>query len=130
MIFEDRPARGLLALLRRGFRHCFCLLRGESGWLLCDPQADRLELRALPPLSAVALARAYARLGGTVVALAATPPGRRTARLRLAPLTCVEVVKRAIGYERRGVVTPFGLFRALSARSEVVFLAEPDRQGR
>lgn len=129
VVFEDRPRHGPFRLLRRGFRHCFCLRREAAGWLLCDPRSDRLDLRLTPPVATLDLARAYAALGGTVLALrlpgATLGPPRRS-RLP-APFTCVEVVARFLGLGPNVPRTPYGLYRRLSARSEIVFLATPCR---
>jgi hypothetical protein len=126
VVFENRPARGGFRLLRAGFRHCFCLARVSEGWVLCDPRSDRLLLRSAPPIAALTLARSYAALGATVVALR-RPPGAADGAPRrwLAPLSCVEIVKRVIGCGRRGVFTPLGLYRLLRGHPETIFLVSP-----
>lgn len=131
VVFEDRPRHGLFRLLRPGFRHCFCLRRERAGWLLCDPRSDRLDLRLVPPVPALALARAYAGLGGTVLALRlATGAFGPIRRPRLpAPFTCVEVVARLLGLGPGRARTPWDLFRRLAERPETVFLAPPRVDG-
>lgn len=123
VVFENRPARGAFALLRRGFRHCFCLRRESSGWLLCDPRSDRLDLCLIPPLAALDLARAYASLGATVLGLRLTPQAHPPRRRWLAPLTCVEIVKRTLGRDLPGIHTPWALYRTLRAWPETTFLS-------
>jgi hypothetical protein len=124
VVFENRPPRRGFRLLRPGFRHCFCLFRDRDGWLLCDPRSDRLVLRHAPVLPAVTLARSYAALGATVVALRGPLPSAAGRRPRwLAPFTCVEVVKRLIGCERRTVFTPYALYRFLRGNVRTIFLA-------
>lgn len=126
VVFENLPPRGGFRLLRAGFRHCFCLARSHDGWVLCDPRSDRLLLRSAPAVSALTLARSYAALGATVVALRRPPDALDGARRRwLAPLSCVEIVKRVIGCGRRRVWTPLGLYRLLCGHPETIFLVSP-----
>jgi hypothetical protein len=110
--FEHRPGRGVLRLLRPGFRHCFCLLRAPRGWLVCDPLKRGLVLELLPDLPIEALVRHYLATGRHVtVGRACRGPAASGPALR--PLTCVEVVKRAIGVPGGLAPTPWRLFRRL-----------------
>lgn len=108
VIFEHRDARGFLRLLRPGFRHCFCLLRHEAGWLLCDPLKGGLRLDLVPAYGMRALMDHYRGIGR--IALAGPgPSGFPAAPLGVRPLTCVEVVKRTLGLAAPAVFTPFQL---------------------
>lgn len=111
-VFEHRAFRGPLRLLRPGFRHCFCLVRVEAGWLLCDPLKASLRLDVLPPYDPNGLAAHYAVTGRHVLiglAPAYSPPGR----VGLRPLSCVEVVKRALALDAPGILTPWQLYNKL-----------------
>ena len=123
VVFEHRECRGPLRLLRPGFRHCFCLLRTGDQWLLCDPLKGSLRLDLLPPYDAQDLAGHYARLGRHV-ALGRTDPGRAATGLGFRPLSCVEIVKRAIGLVAPGVLTPRQLYRKLKSTGDWNLLTE------
>jgi hypothetical protein len=110
--FEDRPATGVLRLLRAGFRHCFCLVASPGAWLVCDPLKGGLVLELLPDWPIERLVAHYAGTGRHVAvghAVSDAVPADAMPR----PLTCVEVVKRAVGISAWAVVTPWGLFRRL-----------------
>lgn len=110
--FEHRPGRGVLRLLRPGFRHCFCLLREADAWLVCDPLKGGLVLEILPGWPTEALAGHYLATGRHV-AVGTARRGGAVAGTGLRLLSCVEVVKRAIGVAAAGVLTPRQLFRRL-----------------
>jgi hypothetical protein len=114
VVFEDRRAQGILRLLRPGFRHCFCLLRSDDGWLLCDPLKGGLRLDLLPAYEASPLAAHYAARGRHVLVGMACRDMPQT-RLGIRPLTCVEIVKRALGLVAPGAVTPWQLHARLAS---------------
>jgi hypothetical protein len=112
VVFEDRPGPSILRVLRRGFRHCFCVVGSDRAWTICDPLKTRIEIVPLLGYGESQLAAHYRRAGrvvlaGNVVADAAP----RRARLRA--LTCVKIVKRVLNVEAPSVLTPFQLHRAL-----------------
>lgn len=113
VVFEHRAARGPLRWLAPGFRHCFCLLDAfPSGWLLCDPLKGSLHLEVLPTFEIGVLVEHY--LGtGRHVAVGPTRSARGGATGWAAPLTCVELVKRAIGLHAPRTFTPWRLFLEL-----------------
>lgn len=112
VVFEDRSDARLLAWLRPGFRHCFCLTGSDRRWTLCDPLKSHLALASIDGLSASELA---ARLGHDGRAVLHGSLGRAATRasLGLGPLTCVEIVKRLLGLQARSVLTPYQLYRRL-----------------
>lgn len=111
--FEDRDDAGLLRLLRPGFRHCFCLTGAGRRWTLCDPLKSRVALAAVDGADALELA-AHLREGGRRRILhGPVAPETAAAWPRARPITCVEIVKRLVGVEAAGVVTPHQLYRRL-----------------
>lgn len=114
VVFEHRDARGVLRLLRPGFRHCFCLLQHDAGWLLCDPLKGGLRLDLVPPYDVHDLLQHYRGLGRAALAgpAAGTFP---LAPIGLRPLTCVEIVKRVLGLAAPAVFTPLQLHAHLKS---------------
>jgi len=98
-----------LAWLKAGFRHCFVYQQVDGHWVLCDPLARGLLLRAAPCLDAHTLLASLAALGISVVAVDRSPQTEPMAWLR--PFTCVELCKRLTGDRRLWPVTPYQLFR-------------------
>jgi hypothetical protein len=116
VVFTPGPRPWWLAGLKRGFGHCFVVLDLGDRWILLESLAHLLECRALPANSVAALAGYYADQGFVVLAVPIATPARRLAPIM--PLTCVEVVKRAIGLHSRRILTPFQLFRYLKKNLE------------
>lgn len=108
--FADETRLKRLRPLRPGFRHCFVLLERSGGAVLVDPLSDRLAVEAFPGLTMTDAAERWREAGFTVVEARVRDPGRPAP---IAPMTCVEVVKRALGLQGRAVVTPWQLHEAL-----------------
>lgn len=113
VVFADHAGCPWLRPLRRGFRHCFVVLRAGSVWLACDPLKDRIELDALELPGEFDLAAFYREQGHRVLEGQRPPPGKRR-RFALAPLTCVTVVKRLLRIDAPWVWTPWQLYTHLS----------------
>jgi hypothetical protein len=123
VVFADHADCAWLTFLRRGFRHCFVVLRVGSLWLACEPLKDRIELDALVLPPGFDLAAFYAAQGHHVLQ-GRRPPPRPRQPFAPAPLTCVTVVKRLLGIRAPWVWTPWQLFVHLTA-SELGFRACP-----
>ncbi len=123
VVFEDQPESRWLRWLRPGFRHCFCLVRGEGGWIVCDSRSDGLVILPAPDCGVEPLARSYARLGARVLAVAGRPARGRL--LPPGPFTCVELVKRVLGLNGCGILTPYRLYRRLKAQPSCWLEAGP-----
>lgn len=123
IVFIDCPATWWLRVLRPGFRHCFAAVRqDEATWLVCDPLKDGLELAALHLPANFDLAAHYRAAGHRVlVGTTLARPSRRWPPVP-EPLTCVAVVKRLVGLRSATVLTPFQLYRRLSALGPVPFI--------
>ena len=113
VVFADHAGCPWLRPLRRGFRHCFVVIRMHSVWLACEPLKDRIELDALAVPDAFDLPAFYCQQGHRVL-LGERVPMRARARIALAPLTCVTVVKRLLGIDAPWVWTPWQLYAHLS----------------
>jgi hypothetical protein len=112
VVFVDLNGCTWLHGLRRGFRHCFAVLRDCDAWLACDSLKDRIELFVLPVAADIDLASFY-RAQGHRVLIGTTQPMSRRRSFSIAPLTCVTVVKRLLGVRAPWVLTPWQLFRHL-----------------
>jgi hypothetical protein len=114
VVFADDAGCTWLRFLRRGFRHCFVLLRAGPVWLACEPLKDRIELDvlALPPEFDVA---AFYGAQGHRVLQGRRLPSRPRRPFAPAPLTCVTVVKRLLGIYAPWVWTPWQLYAHLTA---------------
>lgn len=112
VVFTDqRQVRGL-NWLRPGFRHCFVVVRDPAGeWLACDWILGRLVFHVYGPQTTGALVDRFTADGHRVVVAERRRPDRQRPWLR--PMTCVEVVKQAIGLAGLRPLTPYGLCRRL-----------------
>jgi hypothetical protein len=113
VVFADHAGCPWLRPLRRGFRHCFVVIRMQSVWLACEPLKDRIELDALAVPDDFDLPTFYCQQGHRVL-LGERVRMRARARIALAPLTCVTVVKRLLGIDAPWVWTPWQLYAHLS----------------
>lgn len=111
VVFEDRVDSHWLAWLRPGFRHCYCLMRAEKGWVAIDPLLSGLHVRWLDLPDDFDLAEHYARQGRIVLTGSARVFPRRPASFR--PITCVEIVKRVLGLVHVWAWTPHQVHRVL-----------------
>lgn len=114
VVFADDATCPWLRFLRRGFRHCFVVLRAGSLWLACEPLKDRIELDALALPPEFDLATFYGAQGHRVLH-GRRPPPRPRRPFAPAPLTCVTVVKRLLGIHAPWVWTPWQLHAHLTA---------------
>lgn len=124
VVFVDRSTVPWLRPLRPGFRHCFAALQQDEGlWLVCDPLKDRIELAALEVAARTGLAAAYLAAGHRICR-GRTRVLPTAGRMPLPPpLTCVGVVKRLLGVRAPGVITPWQLYRHLTAVLPEPFIA-------
>jgi hypothetical protein len=114
----------LLSFLKPGFRHVFAMrpTGPGDGWLIANWHSGRLDLiEAAGPVDVGP--RRFADYGAFVAAMAAaglattlavTTGEGRTWRVR-GPATCVTAAKHLIGIAAPLAVTPWGLYRHLTA---------------
>jgi hypothetical protein len=105
VVFVDQAACPWLHLLKRGFRHCFAVLRTGPLWVACEPLKDRIDLDLLNLPPEFDLARFYNERGHQVLLGRRPVPGPRRS-FAFAPLTCVTVVKRLLAIQAPWVCTP------------------------
>lgn len=111
VVFEDRAAAPSLKWLRPGFRHCFCLVRRPSGWIVCDPLKSSTCLEVVSCYEERELVAHYRTMNMRALVGSCFSVQQKFPVLR--PLTCVEIVKRVIGLHAPTVWTPHQLYRAL-----------------
>lgn len=114
VVFSDTTEIPLLRCLRRGFRHCFVVVRRGGAWVVIDPLAHRTAVdvvtgAALPDGAEVAAF--YRAHGLSALVVAVRRPPHRLAPVR--PYSCVEAVKRVIGRRAPRVFTPWQLHKFL-----------------
>lgn len=103
--------------LKPGFRHCFAILGEGEHWLLIDPLAPLMEVRAFDRALVADLPDWFRQRGFLVVEAPVQRGLRRPAPWR--PFTCVEAVKRVLGLHAPFVLTPWQLYRRLTGARAV-----------
>lgn len=104
-----------LRCLKRGFRHCFALIRNANGWVVFDPMLHKTDLEFTEFDYDVDVPRALRLQGFTVVRVPSLRPVKRI--FTPLPFTCVEAIKRLIGLQDFKVLTPYQLYRRLHGLS-------------
>lgn len=111
VVFVDQAGLRCLRWLRKGFRHCFVIVRVDRGWIACDPMSHRTDLDIVGDFSADQLAHWYRSLGLKVVQTRVRCAPSRLAPVR--PYTCVEAVKHVLGLHAPWILTPWQLYKKL-----------------
>jgi hypothetical protein len=114
VVFSGEADVPALRFLRRGFRHCFILMRRGKYWVSCDPLLTRMEIE-LHDLPDDFDFPGWLRQRGLVVVEAEMPS---VSYRPFFPFffTCVEAVKRILGLRAWWIVTPWQLYRHLIGR--------------
>lgn len=120
MVFADAPRSVLarlpwLRLFRRNFRHCFVALRDSCGWLAIDPLSRRLVVARLAEDPLTDVVGALGDRGMVLLGPFRPAPPHPTWLPPMAPFTCVTLCLRMLGLAPRLTLTPWQLFRRLSA---------------
>jgi len=112
VVFSNETDLWWLKFLKRGFRHCFVVIRLHDKWVTIDPMAHFLEI-SLPDLpDGFDLARWFRKNGMIVVETYIRYPERRPYPPFF--LSCVEVVKRILGLHLPLILTPAQLYKFLT----------------
>ena len=118
VVFGDAPEKPLLRFLKPGFRHCFVLVSGARAgeWICLDPQSHRIRCETWCYSPLFDPASYYRAIGHHCVW--ADYPRSLPRKIRLGPMSCVEMIKRLLGIGGVWIVTPHQLYRTLVKRSE------------
>ncbi len=116
VVFTDQTDLWWLKFLRRGFRHCFIILRFADVWISLDPLAHKTEIMRIDLPDGFDLRRWLESQGDLVLRFSGKSP-------ELKPLwpcffTCVEAVKRTLGVRNPFILTPWQLYRFLKTDHE------------
>lgn len=114
VVFVDNVSLWWLKFLKKGFRHCYVLLKlnGGSHWLELNPYSNQLILKEFW----------LGKRSDELVLFNENKNARickvkiEDAPLKCAPLgffTCVEFIKRIIGIHSVMVITPYQLYKKL-----------------
>lgn len=115
VVFTDQTDLWWLKFLRRGFRHCFMLLRFGDMWLSVDALSHKTEIMRIDLPDHFNLVHWLESQGETVIAV---PPSEvQKKALWPAPFTCVESVKRILGIRKPFLFTPFQLYQFMTERT-------------
>lgn len=112
--FTGKTELQWLRILKRGFRHCFVVLHDGKRWISLDPLASHTLLTVHDDIPCDFELTTWLRrqAGCRVVPTAVNHSHKKPAPV--APFTCVELVKRAIGLHKRFIFTPWQLYRHLT----------------
>lgn len=113
--FAGRTEMAWLRLFRPGFRHCFAALADAEGWTLVDPLSGRLVVQRLSVGRGFDLPAFWRRAGFRVLGPFRPEPPRRRFLPPLLPATCVTACLALLGRPGRFLLSPYALYRALSA---------------
>lgn len=112
VVFSNDTDIGFLKFLRRGFRHCFIIMKQDDKWILIDPRADKTDIQILPHPSHFNFPRYFTTQGKIVCKILNIKTPKKIAPI--IPMSCVETVKRIIGIHRWFVFTPYQLYRSIN----------------
>jgi hypothetical protein len=116
VVFSDHTDLWWLKFLRRGFRHCYILIRFADVWISVDALAHRTEITRIDGPDHFSLKKWLEDEGETVVFCS-------TYKSEIKPLfpsnfNCVESVKRIIGLRKLFIVTPWQLYQFITKHHE------------
>ncbi len=111
VLFAGSTQLKCLRFLRAGFRHCFVAVGLAGGWVILDPLSHRTTINLVCGVTAVQLSEWYESQGVRAVATIVQAAPEKIAPL--APVTCVEAVKRVLGIHARRIRTPWQLYSYL-----------------
>lgn len=116
VVFTDQTDLWWLQFLRRGFRHCFVVMRFSDIWISMDALAHKTEIMRIDLPDSFNLPQWLESQGDCVVSYPKQP-------VILKPLwpsffSCVEAVKRSLGLRQSFILTPWQLYKFLKTLHE------------
>ena len=116
VVFSGRADLPWQRLLRPGFRHCSLILADGPNWLLVEPLATCLQVRAIGSVETDLASRLH-NAGFDVVETTTLPASDRAAPPGF--WTFVETVKRGLGIRSMRVQTPWQLYNFLEQNRKI-----------
>lgn len=114
VVFSGQTDMAWLKWLRPGFRHCFVLLNDGRQWFSLDPLSNHMEVQVYNHLSGeFDLPGWLKKRGHKVVKAPVMRSHRKPAPVMI--FTCVEAVKRVLGLHKARILTPWQLYKFLTA---------------
>ena len=112
VVFSGQTEISWLKFLKPGFRHCYVLINDGERWTSIDPLSHVTEISVHHHVPYDFDFPGWLQSRGNRVVRA--PLNRDITKAAPFMLfTCVEAVKRVLGIHRRGIVTPWQLYRHL-----------------
>jgi hypothetical protein len=116
VVFCDHTDLWWLKFLRRGFRHCFILLRFADIWISIDALAHKTEIVRIDLPDLINLKQWLETNGDIVIKC----PISKAKEKPIGPsvFSCVESVKRIIGIRKQLIITPWQLYKFITTQNE------------
>lgn len=112
VVFAENSDLPYLKVLKRGFRHCYIIVKDGDHWVSLDPLANHIELQVHAHVPKDMDLPAWLQSRNTRI-LPAAINRRHKKAAPLGLFTCVETVKRFLGIHDRFIFTPYQLYRYL-----------------
>lgn len=114
VVFSGQTDLPWLRIFKSGFRHCYVVMNDGTQWITVDPLSSMMDVRvhALPPHFDLPL---WLKDRGLKVVKAPIDHQKKQAPWMV--FTCVEAVKRILGIHKRGIITPWQLYKHLTHQS-------------
>jgi hypothetical protein len=116
VVFSDQTDLWWLKFLRRGFRHCFVMIRFADIWISVDALAHKTEIMRIDIPDTFGLIQWFESQGDYVVRYPVTPAEQKV--LPPSVFSCVECVKRILGIRNIFIFTPWKLYQFLKSNTE------------
>lgn len=116
VVFTDQTDLWWLKFLRRGFRHCFIIMRFADIWISMDALAHKTEIMRIDLPDGFNLPQWLENQGDLVIRH--SPRSTVLKPLWPAFFSCVEAVKRTLGLRKPFMITPWQLYQFLKLQNE------------
>ena len=116
VVFTDQTDLWWLKSLRRGFRHCFVMMRFADMWISIDALAHKTDVMRIDLPDHFNLVQWLESQGETVLCYPIRPAHLRP--LWPSVFSCVESVKRILGIRKFSILTPWQLHKFIKETTE------------